>query len=69
MKSIFFAIYDDTDRIVTTCENYKEMAVFFGKKTTDVLRNAVNRNERVRHNHRWYSIYKFDERKNINDDI
>lgn len=63
MKNIFYAIYDEQDRIVTTCENYKEIAEFFGRDKPESFRCAVSRGERVRANHSWYNIYVIDERK------
>lgn len=69
MKNIFYAIYDEQDRIVTTCENYNEIASFFGRDKTDSFRSAVSRGERVRANHNWYSIYVMDERKMANDKV
>lgn len=63
MKNIFYAIYDSQDMIVTTCENYKEIAQFFGRADSTSIRGAVHNNTRILSNHNWYTIYKIDVRK------
>ena len=69
MKNFFYAVYDTNDMIVTTCENYNELAKFFNKTNSNSLRAAVSRNTRILFHHNWYQIYKIDARKIENDKI